>query len=121
MRKFMVLMHGDGEAFARLTQEEAMEMIESLQTFEERRRSESAPPATHRLFPASTAKLIKLTKSRRTLLDGRFAETKEQFGGYHLAQADNAGQVIEWLELAPPAPDSTPEALEVIEEERSLP
>ena len=53
--------------------------------------------------------------------DEAFAETREQFGGCYLAQAEDADQVIEWLELVPPAMNSAVEAREVVEEGRSFP
>lgn len=122
MKKFMVLIHGDDERFANMHEKEAATIIASLKDFESRLKSENAFIATHRLHPASTAKLVRLKKRNgRTLLDGPFTETKEQFGGYYLVQAESMEKVLDWLELIPASMDSTLEVREVVDEERSFP
>jgi len=122
MKKFMILIHGDDEQFADMSEEEASAIISSLNSFESQLKSENALLATHRLHPASTAKLVRLKrKNGRTFLDGPFTETKEQLGGYYLLQAENMDTALKWLELIPASMDSTLEVREVVDEERSFP
>lgn len=122
MKKFMILIHGDDEQFADMSEEEASAIISSLNSFESQLKSENALLATHRLHPASTAKLVRLKrKNGRTFLDGPFTETKEQLGGYYLLQAENMDTALKWLDLIPASMDSTLEVREVVDEERSFP
>ena len=121
MNRFMVLIHGDDMAFASLPPEDAMKIIESLSTFENTVRREGKLLGTHRLVPAAQAKLIRIRNGQRTITDGPFTETKEQFGGYYLVEAADEEQVMRWVELIPPAMDSTLEVRQVIDEERSVP
>lgn len=117
----MILIHGDGEAFAALSPEDAQRMIESLRPFEETVAREGILLGTHRLAPASTATLVKIRGGERSITDGPFTETKEQFGGYYLVEAQDEAQLLRWMELIPAVMDSTLEIRRVIEEERSVP
>lgn len=119
--RYMVLVYGDAEAFAKLPPEQARQMIEALQPFEETVSREGKLLATHRLTPASKSTLVRIRDGEAFLIDGPFTETKEQLGGYYLVEARDKAQVLKWLELIPPLMDSTFEVRQVIDEERSLP
>ena len=117
----MILIHGDDMAFASMPPEDAQKILESLTTFEDTVRSEGQLIATHRLVPATQAKLVRIRDGQRTVIDGPFTETKEQFGGYYLVEAQDEAQVLRWVDLIPSAMDSTLEVRQVIDEERSVP
>jgi hypothetical protein len=46
------------------------------------------------LLPTTTATTIRRSASGETVVDGPFAETKEQFGGYYLITAENLDEAI---------------------------
>ena len=117
----MILIHGDAEAFAAIPPEQAMQMIEQLRPFEETVASEGKLLSTHRLVPASQGRLVTIRNGKRSITDGPFTETKEQFGGYYLVEAESIDQVLNWTGLIPALMDSTLEIREVIDEERSVP
>jgi hypothetical protein len=118
MSRFLVLIYGDDEAFADLPPAEIERMLASLRPFEEKVAAEGRLLETLRLKPASTARLIRTRNGERSVTDGPFTETKEQFGGYYLVEAADAEQVVRWTGLLPAGMDSTLEIREVIEEER---
>lgn len=121
MTRFLILIHGDDEAFAQLPPEEVRSALEALRPFEQRVAREGTLVDTQRLQPASQAALIRIKNGKSSVTDGPFAETKEQLGGYYLVEAQDLEQVICWTELIPPLMDSTLEIREVIDEERILP
>lgn len=121
MNRYMILIHGDDEAFAALPPEQARQALDSLKPFEDTVAREGRLLSTHRLMPASDAILIKIRDGKRSVTDGPFTETKEQFGGYYLVEAEDEQQVLHWTELIPPLMDSTLEIRLVVEEERSVP
>ena len=53
------------------------------------------------LKPTSTATTIRFDGGKPKTLDGPFAETKEQLGGYYVIEVDNLEQAIEWAEKMP--------------------
>jgi hypothetical protein len=48
------------------------------------------------LLPTSKAKRVRYTGSKRTVIDGPFAETKELIAGYAIIQAKSKQEAIEW-------------------------
>ena len=117
----MILIHGDNSEFTDLPPEAAKQMIEALEPFESTVKSEGKLLANQRLVMPEDAKLYRIRSGKTAITDGPFSETKEQFGGYYLVEAESMDQVLGWLKLIPPMMDSTIEVRQAIQEERSLP
>lgn len=47
------------------------------------------------LHPADTATTLRLDKDEVLITDGPYADTKEVFGGYYVAEADDLDSVLE--------------------------
>jgi len=57
------------------------------------------------LHPSSKGKRVRFSGSKRTVVDGPFAETKELVAGYWLWQVRSMEEAVEWLKRAPnPSP-----------------
>ncbi len=121
MNRYLILIHGDDDAFAQLPPDAVQQMIEQLRPFEETVQREGKLLGTHRLHPASSSTLMKVKKGERSFTDGPFTESKEQLGGYYLVEAASKEQVLGWMELIPALMDSTLEVRQVLDEDRSLP
>ena len=53
------------------------------------------------LHPTSKAKRVKFSGTKRTVIDGPFAETKELIAGYWMWQVRSMDEAVEWLKRAP--------------------
>ena len=53
------------------------------------------------LHPSSKGKRVRFDGSRRTVIDGPFAETKELIAGFWLWQVKTLDEAVEWLRRAP--------------------
>ncbi len=53
------------------------------------------------LHPSSRGKRVRFSGSRRTVIDGPFAETKELVAGFWLWQVRSMDEAVEWLKRAP--------------------
>ena len=53
------------------------------------------------LKPSSTGKRVRFSGSKRTVIDGPFAETKELVAGYWIWQVRSMDEAIEWLKRCP--------------------
>jgi hypothetical protein len=71
------------------------------------------------LRPSSKGARIRFSGSKRTVLDGPFAETKELVAGFWLWQVKSMAEAIEWVKRCPnPMPgDSEIEVRQVFEAE----
>ena len=57
--------------------------------------------ATEKLAPAGAAKTLRVRSGRRVVTDGPYAETKEQFGGYHLLECRDLDEALALAERIP--------------------
>lgn len=53
------------------------------------------------LTPTSKAKRVKFEGSKRTVIDGPFAESKELVAGYWIWRVRSIEEAVEWLKRAP--------------------
>jgi hypothetical protein len=53
------------------------------------------------LQPSSRGKRVRFSGSRRTVIDGPFAETKELVAGYWLWQVRSMEEAVEWVRRCP--------------------
>jgi hypothetical protein len=57
----------------------------------------------NRLRPSSTATTVRSPDGKSQVLDGPYAETKEQLGGYYLIEAPDLDTALSWAERCPTA------------------
>ena len=53
------------------------------------------------LKPSSQGKRVRFSGSKRTVIDGPFAETKELIAGYWIWQVRSMEEAVEWLKRCP--------------------
>jgi hypothetical protein len=53
------------------------------------------------LKPSSKGKRVRFSGSKRTVIDGPFAETKELIAGYWIWQVRSMDEAVEWLKRCP--------------------
>ena len=62
------------------------------------------------LHPTNKAKRVRFDGSKKTVIDGPFAETKELIAGFWLVQVRSREEAIEWVKRMPnPMPGTEPE------------
>ena len=72
------------------------------------------------LHPSSKGKRIRFSGTKRTVVDGPFAEAKELIAGFWLWQVKSMDEAIEWIQRCPdpmPGEDSAIEVRPVFEAE----
>ncbi len=68
-----------------------------------------------RLRPVSDATSVRVRDGKTEVLDGPFAETHEQFGGYYLIEAPDLDAALAWAARCPSASNGTIEVRPVWE------
>ena len=72
------------------------------------------------LQPSSKGKRVRFSGSKRTVIDGPFAETKELVAGFWIFQTKSIDEAVEWVKRAPnpfPGTESEIEIRQVFETE----
>ena len=67
------------------------------------------------LFPAATAKTVRVRNGHIAITDGPFAETKEQLAGFYLVDAPNHDEALKIAAKIPPAREGSIEVRPVRE------
>jgi hypothetical protein len=110
--KYMMLVYLDEQA---MTEEEREHCyVESAQLAQDLSRKGQYLDASP-LHPVATATSVRVRDGKRLVIDGPFAETREQLGGYYLIEAKDLDEAIGIAERIPPARVGTIEIRPVME------
>ena len=99
----MLLVYTDESQMDRATEEMLALVAEGHRAVQEEARRAGAFVAADPLARTSTATTVRVQDGRRLVVDGPFAETKEQLGGYYLVDCNNLDEAIEWAAKCPGA------------------
>ena len=95
------------------------ELLAAMGSFNEELVKAGVMLAGEGLHPSARGKRVQFSGSRRSVIDGPFAETRELVAGFWLWQVKSLGEAIEWVKRCPnPMPgDSEIEIRQVFEAE----
>ena len=106
--RFMVMVKADKNSEAGVMP--STELLAEMGKFNEELVKAGVLLAGEGLHPSSKGVRIKFSGSKRTVIDGPFAETKELIAGFWLIQVKSKEEAIEWIKRAPnPMPGTEPE------------
>ena len=91
---YAVLCYNDENAVTAWTKEEDDACMARLATVEEGMKSKGKLGPVARLLPTTSATTLRKSSGEPLIIDGPFAETKEQFLGFYLADCDSLEEAI---------------------------
>jgi len=97
--RFMVIVKASKESEAGALPDK--KLLTEMGKFNEELAKAGAMLAGEGLQPSSKGARIRYSGTKRTVVDGPFAETKELVAGFWLIQAKSKAEAIEWLKRAP--------------------
>lgn len=107
--QFMLLIYGDEVVSNAATPADARIMSPEYTAYNEALIKAGAMVAGNRLRPTTDATSVRVREGKTELLDGPYAETKEQFGGYYLIEAPDMDAARDWASKCPSAKTGTVE------------
>jgi hypothetical protein len=107
--RYMFLIHHDDELLAKAPPS----LWQDYAAFNEAL-TKAGGSAGERLAPARKAARVSLKAGKKTVLDGPYADTKEQFAGYFIAEADDLDAALEWAARCPSAQYGTIEVRPIL-------
>ena len=99
--KYILLIYGDERVWESATDAEKQRIYEAHGAYGEALEKAGVMRGGYELKPVSTATTIRFDGGKPTTLDGPYAETKEQLGGYYITEVDNLEQAMEWAAKMP--------------------
>jgi hypothetical protein len=97
--RFMVMVKADENSEAGVMPSE--QLLTDMGRYNEELVKAGIMLAGEGLHPTSKGVRVKFSGSKRTVIDGPFAETKELIAGFWLWQVKSMEEAIEWLKRAP--------------------
>jgi len=116
--RFMILVKADKNSEAGVLPDE--KLLTEMGKFNEELVKAGVMLAGEGLQPSSKGARVKFSGSKRTVIDGPFAETKELIAGFWLWQVKSKEEAIEWVKRCPnpfPGTESEIEIRQVFEAE----
>ena len=106
--RFMVIVKADENSEAGVMP--SQELLTEMGKYNEELVKAGVMLAGEGLHASSRGKRVRFSGSKRTVIDGPFAETKELIAGFWLIQAKSMDEAVEWVKRAPnPFPGTEPE------------
>mgnify|MGYP001382456035 CR=1 FL=1 len=99
--KYILLIYGDEGAWEARSAEEKRRIYEGHAAYWKALEEAGVLRGGAELKPTTTATSLKFTNGKPAIVDGPFAETKEQLGGYYLIEVNTLEQAIDWASKMP--------------------
>jgi len=105
--QYMLLIYRDEAAMANLSEAAVNEGTAAYMAYSQAMAQAGVMVGGNRLRPASASTTVRTTGGKTQVLDGPYAETKEQLGGYFLIEAPDLDAALSWAERCPGAAHGT--------------
>ena len=107
--QYLLLIHGDEAAMAKARKEDMEGMMAAYGAYTQALREAGVMRSGERLHPASTATVVRVKDGKTSVLNGPYAEAKEQLGGFFIIEAPDLDAAIAWAARCPGAQHGTME------------
>ena len=87
--QYLLLLHADESGWSKMTEAEQQQGYAAYMAYTEALKKAGAYVGSNRLQPVSSATTVKIANGKQQVLDGPYADAKEQLGGYYLVEAKN--------------------------------
>ncbi|HEX6833585.1 MAG TPA: YciI family protein [Rudaea sp.] len=105
--QYLLLLYANEKGWDALTPAQQQQGMAAYQAYTEALQKAGAYVGGNRLQPVSTATTVRIADGKSHVLDGPYAETKEQLGGYYLIEAPDLDAAIAWANRNPGASHGT--------------
>ncbi|MDP9192832.1 MAG: YciI family protein [Acidobacteriota bacterium] len=99
--KYILMIYGNESEWDAMSAADQQKMYEAHGAYSEALEKAGVMRGGYELKPAATATTLRFDNGKATTLDGPFAETKEQLGGYYVIEVDNLEQALDWASKMP--------------------
>jgi hypothetical protein len=101
--QYLMLIYSDEAAMQAASEADSGKMMAAYGAYTEAMVKAGAMAGGNRLRPSSAATTVRSPGGKTQVLDGPYAETKEQLGGYYLIEAPDLDAALSWAERCPGA------------------
>ena len=101
--QYMLAIYGDERKAEAMPREQMTEIINAHMAYSQALKDANVWVASNRLRPISAATTVRIRDGQTKVVDGPFAETKEQLGGYYMIDVPDLDAALDWAKRCPAA------------------
>jgi hypothetical protein len=101
--QYLLMLYAEEAGWSRLPEAEQKHAVAAYTAYTEALRQAGALKGVNRLQASSTATTVRLANGKPQVLDGPYAESKEQVGGYYIIEVPDLDAAISWAARCPGA------------------
>ena len=105
--EYMLLIYSDNAQFEALSPSQQSEGMAAYGAYSEALHKAGVVRGSNRLRPAQAATTVRLKSGKTEVLNGPYAETREQLGGYFLIDVPDLDAALSWAARCPTAATGT--------------
>ena len=99
--QYLLTVYADEGGFKRMTPEQQQGGLAAYMAYTEALKQAGAYVGSNRLQPVATATTVRTVDGKSQVLDGPYADSKEQLGGYFLIEAPDLDAALSWAARCP--------------------
>jgi hypothetical protein len=103
--QYLLMIHNDEKTILGASPQETGARLAAYGAYIKAMSDAGVNKGAQRLHPVSTATTVRVKNGKTQVLNGPYAEIKEQLGGYLLIDAPDLESAISWASLCPGAKD----------------
>jgi len=101
--EYMLMIYSDSSRFEALPESQQAEGLAAYGAYHEALQKAGVLRASNRLRPAPMATTVRIQSGKTEVLNGPYAETREQLGGYFLIDVHDLDTALSWASRCPGA------------------
>ena len=101
--KYMLLIYRDESAVQKASKADQEQMTGAYIAYTQAMQKAGVIAAGDRLHPATSATTVRAVNGKAKVLDGPYADTKEQLGGYYIIDVPDLDAAVSWASRCPGA------------------
>jgi hypothetical protein len=105
--QYLLLIYGNEAAMEAATEANSGKMLAAYGAYSEAMAKAGVMVGGNRLRPTSASTTVRAPGGKTQVLDGPYAETKEQLGGYYLIDVPDLDAALSWAARCPGAASGT--------------
>lgn len=101
--QYILLLYAPEDGWSKMTKTEQDQAMAAYGAYTEALKKAGALLGSNRLQPTSNATTVRVTNGKSQVLDGPYADSKEQLGGYYAIDVPDLDAAISWASRCPAA------------------
>jgi hypothetical protein len=99
--QYLLALYAEEAGWERMTPEQQQQGVAAYAAYTQALKSAGVHVSSNRLRPSATATTLRTANGKTQVLDGPYADSKEQLGGYYLIDVPDLDAAMTWAGRCP--------------------